>query len=384
MYTPVLNAKEKARELIDIVRQQTDAPINVCTETVSIMLGALLADLPAEEALRSVRNALFQDDIIDISNCYDAKIMQRLITELTDNIEDKEQQSWTLRDDEDNLVDSLHQLSSILGNADRRVCLEQLRRNDFSFMQRLVALYQIDQRSKVSLAVLKALKHCCELHAAIVSLLLCSNLPVVLLINNSFKAPLNELEIASLELLCALFSTTEKPPFTHYDYFTVDFLSGILASLDDSNRLIMRFILNFNAHFSHGESLVVQALRQNHSLVFGQLLIDELNRRRNQKDLNAVKMILDIFTTEPEIVSTTFYDNDLRVLCDVLCRDLLDTDIPEKMTMILKVLERMCLPDGHGDVREISESIETLLLSEELSDDHRQHAEIILRLGQSH
>lgn len=46
-------------------------------------------------------------------------------------------------------------------------------------------------------------------------------------------------------------------------------------------------------------------------------------------DLNAVKMILDIFTTEPEIVSTTFYDNDLRVLCDVLCRDLLDTDIPE-------------------------------------------------------
>lgn len=63
----------------------------------------------------------------------------------------------------------------------------------------------------------------------------------------------------------------------------MDFLSGILASLDDSNRLIMRFILNFNAHFSHGESLVVQALRQNHSLVFGQLLIDELNRRRNQK-----------------------------------------------------------------------------------------------------
>uniref|UniRef100_A0A915AVM6 SPIN90/Ldb17 leucine-rich domain-containing protein n=1 Tax=Parascaris univalens TaxID=6257 RepID=A0A915AVM6_PARUN len=114
MYTPVLNAKEKARELIDIMRQQTDTPIDVCIETVSFMLGALLADLPAEEALRSVRNALFEDDLIDINNCYDAKIMQKLITELTDNIEDKEQQSWTLKDDEEALIESLHQLASIL------------------------------------------------------------------------------------------------------------------------------------------------------------------------------------------------------------------------------------------------------------------------------
>ncbi|VDM48883.1 unnamed protein product [Toxocara canis] len=240
-----------------------------------------------------------------------------------------------------------------------------------------------DQRGNVSLAVLKALQRCCELDTGIVSLLLCSNLPVILIINNTFSAPLSELQTASIEMLCALFSTTEKPPFTHYDYFTVEFLGKILSLLDDSSRLIMRFLLNFNAHFDHNESLVVETLRRNHSLAFGQLLIDELNRLRNANDLNAMKMVFDVFTAEPEIISTTFYDNDLRVLGDVLCQDLLDTDIREKITMILEVLERMSCPNGHGDKRQIGDSLQTLLLSKEISDDHKQRAESILRLCQS-
>lgn len=44
-------------------------------------------------------------------------------------------------------------------------------------------------------------------------------------------------------------------------------------------------------------------------------------------DLDVLKMILDIFHAEPDLVKKTFYSNDLKVLCDILCQDLLDSDV---------------------------------------------------------
>lgn len=95
MYVPVLNSKEKAQELIDIVREQTDAPIEACINTVSIILSSLLRDLPdvccSFNGLRLIKNTLEKDDIIDVDNCYDAKLLEQLIASITSHIEDKGQ-----------------------------------------------------------------------------------------------------------------------------------------------------------------------------------------------------------------------------------------------------------------------------------------------------
>lgn len=88
---PVLNSKEKARELIDIIREQTDASINTCVDTVSLILNSLLRDLPGEIGLWEIKNSLEVDDIIDLDNCYDAKVFKKLIASLTAYIEDKDQ-----------------------------------------------------------------------------------------------------------------------------------------------------------------------------------------------------------------------------------------------------------------------------------------------------
>ncbi|VDK44632.1 unnamed protein product [Anisakis simplex] len=368
MYEPVLNVREKAQELIDIVREQTNAPIAVCVDTVATILGSLLTDLPAEEGLRSIRNAILSPNVINVDDCYDAKLLKALIIELTDNIEDKQQQSWTIQDDEQNLISALQQFSSILKNADRRVCLKLLRQSDFTFVQRLVSLYQIDQRGNVSLNVLQTIRQCCELDKT------CFVQDSISwsIILSSFLLPHLTFSISSIPYLrINLFLS---------DYFTVEFLSKMLSLLQDSNQLIMRFILNFNLHFDESENLIVEALKQNGCLAFGQLLIDELNRQRNMNDLSAIKMVLDVFRAQPQIVSTTFYDNDLRVLCAVLCQDLLDTDIPKKITMILEVLERLwSISQGHlNNRREILDSLQTLLLSKELSDQHKRQAQTII------
>lgn len=89
MYVPVLNSKEKARELIDIVREQTDAPIGTCINTVSIILSSLLRDSPDIYSLHFIKNDLEKDDIIDVDDCYDAKVLKQLITNITNYIADK-------------------------------------------------------------------------------------------------------------------------------------------------------------------------------------------------------------------------------------------------------------------------------------------------------
>lgn len=91
MYIPVFNSKEKARELVDIVREQTDAPIGTCIDTVSVVLSSLLRDLPDIYSLHVIKNALEKDDIIDVDNCYDARVLDQLTASITSHIEDKGQ-----------------------------------------------------------------------------------------------------------------------------------------------------------------------------------------------------------------------------------------------------------------------------------------------------
>lgn len=114
MYVPILNSKEKARELVDVVREQTDAPIGVCINTVSIILSALLRDLPDIYGLRVIKSALEKDYIIDVENCHDARVLEQVIVSLTSYIEDKGQLDWSIRNDKTLMVKSLQHFSGFM------------------------------------------------------------------------------------------------------------------------------------------------------------------------------------------------------------------------------------------------------------------------------
>uniref|UniRef100_A0A915PN03 SPIN90/Ldb17 leucine-rich domain-containing protein n=1 Tax=Setaria digitata TaxID=48799 RepID=A0A915PN03_9BILA len=395
MYAPVLNSEEKARELIDVVREQTDAPIDTCINTVSIILSSLLRDLPDAYNLHVIKNALEKDDIIDLDNCYDAKVLEQLTANIISHIADKEleyavertlqidssvvlQLDYSTRNDETMMVTSLQQFAGFLKKADVRVSIKRFRQDDYAFIEQLVSLYQMELRNSVRIELLSTFHSLCLLDRSVITMLLCGKLPVLLVLHNNFRLPLTELDVLSLKLLTALFSTGEQFPTLHYDALNLEFLTKIVSIIEDSLDAF-QFLLSFNAHFELNESIVIQALHNNPPLTFGQLLTMQLNQcRADNKDLRAVKLLMDIFCVSEDLVSVLFYDNDLKVLYRILCQDLIDTNQPQKMAMILEIMKNMEVVRRCGFTREIFASVKTFLLTHETKVELRLCAESIL------
>lgn len=91
MYMPVLNAKAKARELVDIIREETNAPMAACIDTVSLILKCLMRDVSSCKDLLHIKTALDHEDIIDVEQCYDAGVIHKSIMIISSIIDDKKQ-----------------------------------------------------------------------------------------------------------------------------------------------------------------------------------------------------------------------------------------------------------------------------------------------------
>ncbi|VDK76818.1 unnamed protein product [Onchocerca ochengi] len=379
MYVPVLNSEEKARELIDIIREQTDAPIGTCINTVSIILSSLLRDLPDIYSLHVIKNALEKDDIIDLNNCYDARILEQLTASITSYIEDKSQLDCSIRNDEAMMVKSLQQFSGFLKKADARVPMKHFRQDDYAFIEQLVSLYEMELRESVRIELLSTFHSLCLLDRSVITMLLGGQLSVLLVLQNNFCLPPTELDISSLQLLSVLFSTGEKFPTSHYDVLNLEFLTKIVSMVGDFADAF-QFILSFNAHFGPNENIVTQALHKNPPLTFGQLLTMQLNRcRADSKDLRAIKLLVDIFCVSNDLITILFYDNDLKVLYGILCQDLIDTNQTQKMAMILQIMKNMEVIKRCGFIQEVFVSVKTFLLTHETQLDLRRCAESILQ-----
>ncbi|KAK6111669.1 hypothetical protein QQG55_44560 [Brugia pahangi] len=379
MYVPILNSKEKARELVDVVREQTDAPIGVCINTVSIILSTLLRDLPDIYGLRVIKSALEKDDIIDVENCHDAKVLEQVIVSLTSYIEDKGQLDWSIRNDETVMVKSLQHFSGFMKKADVGVLMKRFRRDDYIFIEQLVSLYQIELKKSVRIELLTTFHSLCLLDRSVITILLCGQLPVLLVLQNNFSLPLTELDILSLQLLSVLFSTGERFPTSHYDALNLEFLTKIVSIVKDCTDAF-QFILSFNSHFESNENTVIQTLHKNAPVTFGQLLTIQLNRcRADNKDLRAVKLLMDIFCVSDDLISVLFYDNDLKVLYGILCQDLIDTNQSQKMAMILQIMKNMEVIRRCGFTQEVYTSVKSFLLTRETQVELRHSAESILQ-----
>ncbi|VDN81774.1 unnamed protein product [Brugia pahangi] len=395
MYVPILNSKEKARELVDVVREQTDAPIGVCINTVSIILSTLLRDLPDIYGLRVIKSALEKDDIIDVENCHDAKVLEQVIVSLTSYIEDKGQYEeegsiyidfnnvlqldWSIRNDETVMVKSLQHFSGFMKKADVGVLMKRFRRDDYIFIEQLVSLYQIELKKSVRIELLTTFHSLCLLDRSVITILLCGQLPVLLVLQNNFSLPLTELDILSLQLLSVLFSTGERFPTSHYDALNLEFLTKIVSIVKDCTDAF-QFILSFNSHFESNENTVIQTLHKNAPVTFGQLLTIQLNRcRADNKDLRAVKLLMDIFCVSDDLISVLFYDNDLKVLYGILCQDLIDTNQSQKMAMILQIMKNMEVIRRCGFTQEVYTSVKSFLLTRETQVELRHSAESILQ-----
>ncbi|VDK87155.1 unnamed protein product [Litomosoides sigmodontis] len=352
MYVPILNSKEKARELIDVVREQTDAPIRTCINTVSIILSSLLRDLPDVYSLHIIKNDLENDDLIDVDNCYDAEVLKQLIASITSYIEDKCQLDWSIRDDEAVVVKSLQQFSGFLKKADIRVPMKRFRQDDYAFIEQLVSLYQMVSFHPETVQ--------CRSGTEEIS---------------THRASFN----VSLTLFVGPFSHNNAALWTIANALNLEFLTKIVSIIEDFADAF-QFILSFNVHFESNESTVIQALHKNPPPTFGQLLTVQLNLcRADSKDLRAVKLLMDIFCVSDELIAILFYDNDLKVLYGILCQDLIDTNETQKMAMILQIMTNMEVIKRCGLTQEVYASVKTFLLIHETELELRHCAESILQ-----
>lgn len=103
--------------------------------------------------------------------------------------------------------------------ADVGVLMKRFRRDDYIFIEQLVSLYQIELKKSVRIELLTTFHSLCLLDRSVITILLCGQLPVLLVLQNNFSLPLTELDILSLQLLSVLFSTGEKFPTSHYGKF---------------------------------------------------------------------------------------------------------------------------------------------------------------------
>ncbi|GFY44799.1 NCK-interacting protein with SH3 domain [Trichonephila inaurata madagascariensis] len=156
-------------------------------------------------------------------------------------------------------------------------------------------------------------------------------------------------------LLSVIFSTGEKPPTGTYDFINKKFLHFLFEKLEDVakdgdedvGQNLLSIILAFNLHFeSPQENIVLETLKEKQSAQYlTERLIFLLNREEdpckilshNKGTTNSImKFMVDMFTF-PELIDL-FYLNDIKVLLDIIVRQLTDLLPGEK-----KRLDYLCL-----------------------------------------
>lgn len=355
-YTPVIDGMEVARELVDIVQVKTNAPVEKCADAVTYMLNALIHVMPEASELREIREALESDDFIDLERCYDARCWKSLIETINVEIRSDPRNDQYSSEEEDLLVNTVHELGKVVARADERVTKKYVRQDDFSVVSKIVHYFNNEYKDYIRCLILTVLYMICTVDRAARTFLLNGDLPTALVRQQLYIAPLSEFEVLALKLLGILFTSGEKFPVSHYDSFDVAFISKILFLANDNNEAF-NFILSFNAHFEPFErNVVIQALNLSELRLgkFSHVLASKVNEcRADHRDMRALKLLGDICRDKHGLALSLFFNNDLKVLYGILCQELMDTNQIPKMELIVDILENTSIMERCDVVRDV-------------------------------
>ncbi|XP_014274877.1 NCK-interacting protein with SH3 domain [Halyomorpha halys] len=334
--------------LIQMVRCQTGLSHEDSRIAVGVVAEGLLDVLPSaaspglEKVLDQLRSPLEPPSSL-IDKTQDAILMRKALKHLTAARDDAQQRSWALWDDEAAIRQSILDLSSILTNADPIICKRVLKTNEFSDIIMLVDYYQMEERTSIRQLLIQAFAVMCCLDLVIISLLLNSVLPMELAremqsnVNSSLKLHKPAM------LLAMILSSGEAMPITHLDQLGIDFIKMILEVIElEANSEIgdtmLSLILSYNLQFKPKSpaNITIQAVSEVHAtknftekvlLLINREVDPVLNLKTPVSPCNSVlKLLMDLF--ENPCTAELFYTNDVRVLIDIIVRQL--TDLPPK------------------------------------------------------
>ncbi|KAH8421378.1 hypothetical protein KR009_003668 [Drosophila setifemur] len=332
-------------QIVDALRRNTNLSFDLSCEALRVVLtsleqlynGAINPYLKAV-AVHVTGKVATPKELLGIT--HDSKRLQYLFAKLADCKNDTEQRTWMLYEDEEDIIQFLEELVEILNNADENISCYEMSCDQYQMFINLVQYYQMETRWSIKRLLLKTFTAACHLDYIIVDILLTSVLPLEIV--EDMKTHFANLERFKqlVKMLTIIFSLGQPMPVNHQDYLGVHFASFLLEIVEGNNPehlvdMVIALILAFNQQFSmYTFNVIIEGMQNLPSAkVFTEKLLLLLNReddptrllKHPNEQMNTVlRMFIDIFSL-PDTAGM-FYTNDIKVLIDIVVRQLSDLD----------------------------------------------------------
>ncbi|GLV41728.1 uncharacterized protein CBL_00341 [Carabus blaptoides fortunei] len=323
-----------------------------------------------------------------IGKTHDANRLRLIFKELIYCKEDSQQRSWMLYEDETIISEYISELISILSNADPSISKHMIAIDDYRVVFALIQYYQMEIRWSIRQLLLQAFGVMCSLDKTVVSIMLNSVLPMELARDMQENARnISKLNYSCL-LLTMIFSMGEQMPITHLEQIGYDFLNFVLNAIEDPpdtdvdeqiSDLFLNFVLAFNLQYSsNSHNIVLNTLAERTiAKTFTEKILLLLNREEDPVRIfehepippdSILKLFIDMFGKES--TASLFYTNDVKVLIDIIVRQLSDLSPGDKKReQYLRLCRRILRNTNYNEHRHRYDDIHkcfTRILSEEM------------------
>ena len=368
-----------AYQLLDQVRRNTQLSYEMSKVAVMVVVSGLQQLFPKGtshyfDALLHQLETPFTVSQLSIEETYDANRLKVIFTELTSCKEDSQQRNWMLYEDESVIVDYIKELTSILTNADSNVSRYVLQQNQYNGVTILIQYYQMEPRWTIRQLLLQSFGVMCSLDSVILTIMLNSVLPMELGRDMRSNARnVTKLNYSSL-LLTMIFSMGEPMPVTHLEQLGQDFIAFILDLIenppdmdleDQIPDLFVNFILSYNLQFTNSENIVLNALKERTvAKSFTEKILLLFNREEDPVRIfdhepppphSVLKLFIDLFSND--VTASLFYTNDVKVLIDIILRQLYDMFPGDKRRQYLELCRRVIRTSSYNEHRYRSEDL---------------------------
>ncbi|XP_015914860.2 NCK-interacting protein with SH3 domain [Parasteatoda tepidariorum] len=357
--------------LIESVRHKTQISHENSIAAVGVMLDIFKEAIPMLDQLwlqlkGNLKSEVLQEDTKTEVYSEDKRTLLDIFRQLWYCKNDEQQRSWPVHEDEDHISKLLVDLNNILVDANPRVTREIVQCDEYEMVLLLVTYYQMEPRRTLRIKMLHVFMTLCELDLRVVTHLLNSVITMELArdIQDNFED--REKVLYSTCLLAAIFSTGEQPPTGTYDFINKKFLHFLFEKLEevvkdgeeDVGDSLLSIILSFNLHFKNpDENIVMGALKErNFAQYLTERLVFLLNREEDPSKIlshsmetpnSVMKFMVDLFHFSNLI--DLFYLNDVKVLLDIVVRQLTDLLPGEKRRLEYLCLVRNLLKNSNYD-----------------------------------
>nr|XP_033334740.1 NCK-interacting protein with SH3 domain isoform X1 [Megalopta genalis]XP_033334741.1 NCK-interacting protein with SH3 domain isoform X1 [Megalopta genalis]XP_033334742.1 NCK-interacting protein with SH3 domain isoform X1 [Megalopta genalis] len=368
-----------AYQLLDQVRRNTQLSYEMSKVAVTVVVTGLQQLLPKNvshyfDVLLHQLETPFTVSQMSIEETYDANRLKVIFIELTSCKEDSQQRNWMLYEDESVIVDYIKELTSILTNADANVSRYILQQDQYNGVNVLIQYYQMEPRWTIRQLLLQSFGVMCSLDSVILTIMLNSVLPMELARDmRSNPRNVTKLNYSSL-LLTMIFSMGEPMPVTHLEQLGPDFIAFVLDLIenppdmdleDQISDLFVNLILSYNLQFTNSENIVLNTLKERTvAKIFTEKILLLFNREEDPVRIfdhepppphSILKLFIDLFNND--VTAGLFYTNDVKVLIDIILRQLYDMFPGDKRRQYLELCRRVLRTSGYNEHRYRSEDL---------------------------